>query len=140
MKMFSRGASTAGSGVYKTGKKFGFSGGGYNKQGGGDFAKPELFPATCNECGNACEVPFKPNGKKPVYCRDCFKKSEGFETKSYGDKSYGDKKFGDKKFGGSSSYGEKRPSYQAPISKNYDAQFTEINAKLDAILEMLGGE
>ncbi len=36
----------------------------------------ELFQATCNECHKPCEVPFRPNGKKPVYCRDCFKSQE----------------------------------------------------------------
>src|SRR4051812_3376716 len=37
----------------------------------------ERFQATCNECHAICEVPFKPNGKKPIYCRDCFKGKEG---------------------------------------------------------------
>lgn len=32
----------------------------------------ETFTATCNKCNKACDVPFRPNGKKPVYCRDCF--------------------------------------------------------------------
>jgi CxxC-x17-CxxC domain-containing protein len=36
----------------------------------------ERFQATCASCHTACEVPFKPNGKKPVYCRDCFKGKE----------------------------------------------------------------
>lgn len=34
----------------------------------------ELFKATCAQCAKTCEVPFKPNGKKPVYCQDCFGK------------------------------------------------------------------
>ena len=34
----------------------------------------ELFTATCAECGNECQVPFKPTEGKPVYCRDCFQK------------------------------------------------------------------
>ena len=34
--------------------------------------RPQMFSATCATCGNACEVPFKPNGVKPVYCRNCF--------------------------------------------------------------------
>lgn len=29
--------------------------------------------ATCDGCGASCEVPFIPNGKKPVYCRNCYK-------------------------------------------------------------------
>jgi len=33
----------------------------------------EKHKATCNSCHRVCEVPFRPNGKKPVYCRDCYK-------------------------------------------------------------------
>ena len=36
-----------------------------------------MHKATCNECGQACEVPFKPNGRKPVFCSNCFKREEG---------------------------------------------------------------
>lgn len=36
----------------------------------------ERFQATCAQCNTICEVPFKPNGKKPVYCRNCFKKDD----------------------------------------------------------------
>ena len=32
----------------------------------------EMFSAVCAECGNECQVPFKPNADKPVYCSDCF--------------------------------------------------------------------
>jgi len=28
--------------------------------------------AVCAECGQECEVPFRPTGDRPVYCRDCF--------------------------------------------------------------------
>ncbi|MFA6357885.1 MAG: CxxC-x17-CxxC domain-containing protein [Candidatus Omnitrophota bacterium] len=28
--------------------------------------------AVCSECGKECEIPFKPTGDRPVYCRDCF--------------------------------------------------------------------
>ncbi|MES3031328.1 MAG: CxxC-x17-CxxC domain-containing protein [Patescibacteria group bacterium] len=31
-----------------------------------------LHSAVCASCGKTCEVPFRPNGDKPVYCRDCF--------------------------------------------------------------------
>ncbi len=31
-----------------------------------------LYNATCTTCGKSCEVPFRPDGKKPVLCRDCF--------------------------------------------------------------------
>ncbi len=32
----------------------------------------ELFTTTCSACGVETQVPFKPSGDRPVYCRDCF--------------------------------------------------------------------
>ncbi|HWU24281.1 MAG TPA: CxxC-x17-CxxC domain-containing protein [Candidatus Paceibacterota bacterium] len=43
---------------------------------GSGFASKELFDAECNSCHNRCQVPFRPNGKKPVYCSNCFTKGE----------------------------------------------------------------
>jgi CxxC-x17-CxxC domain-containing protein len=47
--------------------------------GGGFGGRPrEMFKATCAECKKECEVPFKPSGDRPVYCRECFaKRKEG---------------------------------------------------------------
>ena len=36
------------------------------------FDEQRGFEANCDKCGKRCDLPFKPNGKKPVYCRDCF--------------------------------------------------------------------
>lgn len=33
----------------------------------------EKYKAICSECGQECEVPFKPTPGKPVYCFECFK-------------------------------------------------------------------
>ncbi|MCX6665020.1 MAG: DNA-directed RNA polymerase [Euryarchaeota archaeon] len=42
---------------------------------GGRFDGPrEMHKATCAECGKETEVPFKPDGSRPVYCRDCYQK------------------------------------------------------------------
>jgi CxxC-x17-CxxC domain-containing protein len=30
------------------------------------------FTVTCGDCGNECQVPFKPRDGRPVYCNDCF--------------------------------------------------------------------
>ena len=32
----------------------------------------EMHPATCADCGVETQVPFRPSGDRPVYCRDCF--------------------------------------------------------------------
>jgi CxxC-x17-CxxC domain-containing protein len=53
----------------------GGGGGGGNRGGGGGFGdrpQREMFQATCSACGKVAEVPFKPRGDKPVYCRECF--------------------------------------------------------------------
>jgi len=36
-----------------------------------DGSTKELFKVTCETCGRPAYVPFKPTGRKPVYCRDC---------------------------------------------------------------------
>ncbi|MGM5483017.1 MAG: CxxC-x17-CxxC domain-containing protein [Nanobdellota archaeon] len=34
----------------------------------------KMHKAICSECKKECEVPFKPTGNKPVYCKECFEK------------------------------------------------------------------
>jgi CxxC-x17-CxxC domain-containing protein len=55
----------------------GYSGGGYSG-GGYDRAPREMFSATCASCGREAQVPFRPNGTKPVYCSDCFQKQRSY--------------------------------------------------------------
>ena len=43
-----------------------------------DFGPREMHKATCSECGQECEVPFKPTEGKPVYCRECYRKRRRF--------------------------------------------------------------
>lgn len=45
------------------------------------FKKPfnrEMHKAICAECGQECEVPFKPQEDRPVYCRECYSKKRKF--------------------------------------------------------------
>ena len=38
-----------------------------------DSGQPrEMFEATCATCGKVALVPFRPNGDRPVYCKDCY--------------------------------------------------------------------
>ena len=32
----------------------------------------QLFNVKCSNCGKDTQVPFKPSGDRPVYCRDCY--------------------------------------------------------------------
>ena len=43
-----------------------------------DFGPREMHKAVCSECGQDCEVPFKPTEGKPVYCRECYRKKRRF--------------------------------------------------------------
>ena len=36
----------------------------------------EMHKVTCAECGQEAEVPFKPDGTRPVYCRECYRKKK----------------------------------------------------------------
>ena len=40
----------------------------------------EMHTVICAKCGRECDVPFKPTGNKPVYCRACFRKGEDSES------------------------------------------------------------
>lgn len=49
-----------------------------NNQGdrgqGNGFRERILHKAVCADCKKECEVPFKPSGERPVYCKECFSK------------------------------------------------------------------
>lgn len=113
-----------GGGGYGGGKKFG--GAPAWKRSGSDdrgFERPELHDATCNKCGASCKVPFRPNGSKPVYCRDCFKREDGAAPKPFEKRSYGDK-----------------PAYRSTphaTGGNVEARLKAIEDKLDLIIEAL---
>jgi CxxC-x17-CxxC domain-containing protein len=115
--------------------------------GGGDWKDKKSFTkkpfdnsmhsATCSGCGNECQVPFKPNGKKPVFCSACYIREEKPEGRSEG---RGDK----------SSFYDKKPAYQSRPHARPDSQsslngitteqYKTLNAKLDAIMKMLRGD
>ncbi|MCX5677732.1 MAG: hypothetical protein NTY76_01330 [Candidatus Omnitrophica bacterium] len=38
------------------------------------FRERILHKAVCADCHKECEVPFKPSGDRPVYCKECFSK------------------------------------------------------------------
>ena len=41
-------------------------------KGRGDRDQVTMHQAVCDKCGQDCEVPFRPSGDKPVYCKSCF--------------------------------------------------------------------
>jgi len=43
----------------------------------------EMHKAVCADCGKECEVPFKPDSSRPVYCRECWEKRRGTSGRRY---------------------------------------------------------
>lgn len=77
MNKFKKGGFQHGGGGFGGHPQFGsnkFGNGGRRSHGNRAGGRPELFPAICSECKKNCEVPFRPTGEKPVYCRECFSK------------------------------------------------------------------
>ncbi len=100
------------------------------RPGGKDFRNTQMFSATCAECNKPCEVPFRPNGEKPVYCNYCFgknKASAGYSSTP------------------SHSTPASRPSFDGgPKADNSQIadlkkQLNTINTKLDTLIEKLSG-
>jgi len=48
----------------------------YREENNGGYNREErtMYKITCSDCGKEAEVPFKPDGERPVYCRDCYRK------------------------------------------------------------------
>lgn len=88
-------------------------------RGGGH---PQMHDAICDNCGKPCQLPFKPTGDKPVYCRDCFAKMGGGEKRFERNDA---PRLAFKKFDG---------QREAASSK---ADLDALNAKLDKILALL---
>ncbi|MDQ7814763.1 MAG: CxxC-x17-CxxC domain-containing protein [Patescibacteria group bacterium] len=130
-----KGGQGRSSGGFKGGNRYGES---KPWERGGDrgFSDSPKFKAICAECDSPCEVPFKPNGSRPVLCSWCFKKSGGGNDEpreSRGMDRRGDRGEMDSRrpaFGGGESSDGK-------INKQFIEQMVQMNAKLDAILKAL---
>ncbi len=106
---------------------------GGNGAGRGGFGGPRrddgdrpMFKASCSQCGNECQLPFKPNGSKPVFCSNCFvrddkPRNDGPERSSYSKPSY-----------------DRPPvAAAAPNMDQFKTQLEIIHNKLDRILKLV---
>ena len=44
---------------------------------GTDQQGRQLYNVKCSKCGKQTQVPFKPSGDRPVYCRECYMQMKG---------------------------------------------------------------
>ncbi len=78
----SGGGSSSYAGGYSSGGSYsagGYSnGGGYSSgYGSRDRGPRQMYTATCSQCGQEAQLPFRPTNGKPVYCSDCFRTMRG---------------------------------------------------------------
>ena len=164
MKNFNRGGDRFGDRKGRGFKRRDSGGRGFSRRddSGG---RPTMHKAICDECGQSCEVPFKPSGDKPIYCSNCFKGKENSggnrSSRDFGKGNFREKKMfsavcdacgqscevpfrptGEKPvycndcFGLDTKTSEKKVSSESS-TKQFDHQLQIINEKLDMILQSL---
>ena len=116
--------------------------GGFDR-GGRSSSEKELFKATCSACQKSCEVPFRPSGDKPVYCRDCFRENGPSDSRA---PQRSEVRGGDFRKE-ARPFREERPSYReevrAPRDNGTDdikRQLTKIESKMDFILSFINAQ
>ena len=109
-----------------------------NNSGGGrhgrrDFGgdRPRMYDAVCSSCGKDCQLPFRPSGDRPVYCSDCFSKTNGSEPRRSFDRN-------DRR----DDRGGNRPPFRKFDNNGSGKslrklQFEALDAKLDRIINLL---
>lgn len=119
---------------------------------GGNSDRPEMHQAVCDQCGKSCQVPFRPNGSKPIFCSECFEAKNGGSSDRGGDRGgFRDSRGGDRSFG--NDRGEDRTSVRRferdgrPIENNFEKEaklqarhadeLANINLKLDKLINLL---
>jgi CxxC-x17-CxxC domain-containing protein len=137
MNNFKKGGFRRGGGSFGGRPKFGGKFGGGRDGGNRSGARLGLFPAICSDCRKNCEVPFRPTGEKPVYCRDCF----GKQRKAPGNNSGGsDRSGGDFRRDTRSRY-EHRSDGAVVLSDGgigaLKQQLAGLETKVSRILEIL---
>ena len=112
-------------GGYKGGSR---SGGGNSWDRGGQGGSQGMHKAVCSKCDSSCEVPFKPNGRKPILCSDCFRREGGGSSSRRDEQRYDRPRASEK------------PAYQStPRGGDVEVskQLRILNEKMDQILEAL---
>ncbi|ABK14524.1 MAG: CxxC-x17-CxxC domain-containing protein [Methanothrix sp.] len=46
----------------------------FGNRGGFNRGPREMHDVICSDCGKQTQVPFKPDGSRPVYCKECYQK------------------------------------------------------------------
>ena len=85
-----------------------------------------MFKANCATCGKECEVPFRPSGDKPIYCKDHFVPQGPVHEKGGGRPFVPRRDFG-------------APSFTPRENNTEDTKriLSDINYKLDKLISLM---
>ncbi len=130
-------------GGFGGGSRGGFKGGsGRPSFGGHSGEKKEMFTAVCATCQKQCEVPFRPTGERPVYCRDCFRNARedsGTDFTRGHDRPMAPHAAPKRDF--APSYAAKPAPQSAPVTDrridDLKRQVENLTAKIDMVLAIL---
>lgn len=106
-------------------REFGGGTGGYAPFGA--MPRKELHTTTCANCGERCEVPFRPNGSKPTFCQRCFRQQgSGPQEQARASRpSFGRPAFGER---------HERDAGNVENSAGIERKLEEMNMKLDRVI------
>ena len=110
--------------------------GGFGGNRGGERRQVEMHKAICSTCGKPCEVPFRPDGSKPVLCSECFGKNKsddrnGVERRGNFSNDRGPRK-------PERSFDSPRPDRgPSPDFKALTEQIRVLESKMHEVLELL---
>ena len=117
--------------------------GGGHDRGGRDAGRAQtLHDATCTDCGSKTQVPFRPTGEKPVFCRDCFaaKREGGNDRGGFQDKKKKDRGGNRPEFNTRTLTNPGTESSPFADMAKLKTQMEALNQKMDTILGILSGE
>lgn len=134
------------SGGYRRGGNSNRGGNSYGRNSGGYQRDKITFHTQCADCGNDCTVPFKPNGRKPVRCSDCFRGSNDGggrnDRPSYRRDDRRNDRYDDRRSFDRPRYND-RPKQSKPkqnIGPTLKEEIKSINEKLERILKLVERE
>lgn len=104
---------------------------GFNRRDNNDR---QMYDAVCENCGKACQIPFKPTSGRPVFCNNCFKKDGDRGNSNYGNRSFPRRDM-DRRNDSPREFREAKP--EKPIQTLSQEQFETLNTKLNQILRYL---
>jgi CxxC-x17-CxxC domain-containing protein len=129
------GGNKHGGGFNKGGRPSFGRDGGFKRQGGrDDRPRAEMFTAVCDECHKTCEVPFRPTGEKPVYCRECFAGKREYSGNDFQRRDSAPREFHKKEF--TPSFSSAKPQGEDRRIDELKRQLDVISSKVDQLLQM----